>query len=199
MQYSSRYLESLVRDLARLPGIGNKTAHRLAFHLLRVPREEALALAQSITDVRTSVGTCQECGNIAETQPCYLCADPKRDRSLLCVVEQPGDVVLIERTGHFRGLYQVLRGELSPPDGVGPAELRFPELRERVRAGEFREVILATNPTSGGEATAHAIAELLAGLPVRVTRIARGVPVGSELEFSDQVTLIRALEGRKEA
>jgi len=199
MQYSPRYLEGLVRDLARLPGIGNKTAHRLAFHLLRVPKEEALALARSIEEVRTSVGTCGECGNIAETQPCHLCADPKRDATQLCVVEEPGDVVLLERTGHYRGLYHVLRGVLSPPDGIGPTELRFPELLERVRRGAFREVILATNPTSGGEATAHAIAELLAPLPVRVTRIARGVPVGSELEFADSVTLIRALEGRKEA
>jgi len=199
MQYSSRHLEGLVRDLAKLPGIGGKTAHRLAFHLLRVPEEEALALARSIEQVRTSVGTCRECGNIAETQPCHLCADSKRDRTLLCVVEEPSDVILIEGTGHYRGLYHVLRGVLSPPDGIGPAELHFPQLLARVREGGFHEVILATNPTSAGEATAHAIAELFAGLPVKVTRIARGVPVGSELEFADPVTLIRALEGRKDA
>jgi len=199
MQYSSRHLEGLVRDLARLPGIGGKTAHRLAFHLLRVPKEEALALARSIENVRTSVATCLECGNIAETQPCHLCADPKRDRTLLCIVEEPSDVVLIEGTGHYRGLYHVLGGVLSPPDGVGPDELNFSRLLARVRDGAWCEVILATNPTSAGEATAHAIAELLAGLPAKVTRIARGVPVGSELEFADPVTLIRALEGRKEA
>ncbi|MFH1144101.1 MAG: recombination mediator RecR [Candidatus Eisenbacteria bacterium] len=199
MQYSSRHLEDLVRNLSRLPGIGGKTAHRLAFHLLRVPPEEALSLARAIEQVRTNIGVCGECGNIAETQPCHLCADPKRDRTLLCVVEEPSDVVLLEQTGHYRGLYHVLRGVLSPPDGIGPAELHFPDLLARVRAGGFGEIILATNPTSAGEATAHAIAELLAGLALHVTRIARGVPVGSELEFADSVTLIRALEGRKDA
>jgi len=199
MQYSSRYLEDLVRELSRLPGIGGKTAHRLAFHLLRVSEPEALALARSIEAVRTGVGICDECGNIAETQPCYLCADPKRDRAQLCIVEEPSDVILLERTGHFRGLYHVLRGVLSPPDGIGPDELQFPALRKRVRGGAFREIILATNPTAAGEATAHALAELLAGEECRITRIARGVPVGSELEFADSVTLIRALEGRKEA
>jgi recombination protein RecR len=199
MQYSSRHLEDLVRELSRLPGIGGKTAHRLAFHLLRVPDEEALGLAKAIEQVRTSVGACETCGNIAETQPCYLCDDPKRDRTQLCIVEEPSDVILLERTGHYRGLYHVLRGVLSPPDGIGPDELSFPALRDRVLQGGFREIILATNPTAAGEATAHALAELLAGGERRITRIARGVPVGSELEFADQVTLIRALEGRKEA
>ncbi|MCK4412940.1 MAG: recombination protein RecR [Candidatus Eisenbacteria sp.] len=199
MQYSSRHLEDLVREIARLPGVGGKTAHRLAFHLLRVPAKEALALAMAIEQVRTRVGICAECGNIAETQPCHLCADPKRDRTQLCIVEEPSDVILLERTGHYRGLYHVLRGALSPADGVGPEELRFPALCERVEQGAFREIILATNPTAAGEATAHAIAELLTGAGRRITRIARGVPVGSELEFADQVTLIRALEGRKDA
>jgi recombination protein RecR len=199
MQYSSRHVESLVRELARLPGIGHKTAQRLAFHLLRVPDQEALALADAITQVSTQVGTCRECGNIAETQPCLICADPKRDAGMLCVVEQPSDVVVFERTGHYPGLYHVLQGVLTPSEGVGPEQLRLAELRERVRRGAFREVILATNPTSPGEATAHAIHELLRDLPVLVTRIARGVPVGSEIEFADQVTLIRALEGRKDA
>jgi len=198
MQYSSRYLEALIRELSRLPGVGAKTAQRLAFHLLAVPEEEALALAEAITQVRTEVKHCAECGNVAETQPCYICADEKRDRTLLCVVEQPSDVVLLERTGQFHGLYHVLHGSLAPAEGVGPDQLRFAELRERVKRGGCREVIVATNPTSTGEATAHAIADLLRGTGACVTRIARGVPVGSELEFADQVTLVRALEGRKE-
>jgi recombination protein RecR len=197
MQYSSQHLEGLIRELGRLPGVGAKTAQRLAFHLLAVPEPEALALALAIEQVRSQVGTCTECGNVAETQPCHICADPKRDRSLLCIVEQPSDVVLLERTGHFTGLYHVLRGALAPTEGVGPEQLGFAELRQRVGSGAFREVIVATNPTATGEATAHAVAELLRPLDVPVTRIARGVPVGSELEFADQVTLVRALDGRK--
>ncbi|MCK4303929.1 MAG: recombination protein RecR [Candidatus Eisenbacteria sp.] len=200
MQYSSRYLEMLIRELSRLPGIGGKTAQRLAFHLLRVPTDEALRLARAIEQVRTEVGICEQCGNIAETQPCYLCADPKRDAGLLCVVEQPSDVVVLERTGQYRGLYHVLRGALAPSEGVGPGEIRLAELIERLQRGGIREVIVATNPTAPGEATAHSIQELLKELqpPVRVTRIARGVPVGSDLELSDQITLTCALEGRKE-
>jgi recombination protein RecR len=197
MQYSSRHLEDLIQELGRLPGVGAKTATRLAFHLLAVPEAEALALAHAIEQVRTLVGACAECGNIAETQPCYICSDEKRDRALLCLVEQPSDVVLLERTGQFHGLYHVLRGALAPAEGIGPEQLHFAELRERVRRGGFREVIVATNPTSAGEATGHAVAELLRPLGVDVTRIARGVPVGSELDFVDQVTLVRALEGRK--
>lgn len=198
MQYSSRYLEALIRELSHLPGVGAKTAQRLAFHLLAVPEEEALALSEAIVQVRTEVKNCAECGNVAETQPCYICADEKRDRTLLCVVEQPSDVLLLERTGQFHGLYHVLHGALAPSEGIGPDQLNFADLRARVKREGFREVIVATNPTSTGEATAHAIAELLHACDLRVTRIARGVPVGSELEFADQVTLVRALEGRKE-
>lgn len=198
MQYSSHHLESLIKELGRLPGIGGKTAQRLAFHLLRVPAQEALNLAQAIERVRTEVGICERCGNIAESQPCNFCQDVKRDRALLCIVEEPSDVVVLERTGRYRGLYHVLRGALAPAEGIGPEQIRLPELVERVRGGQFREVILATNPTAAGEATAHAIQELLADLPVQVTRIARGVPVGSDLELADSATLARALEGRKE-
>ena len=187
-----------MREVARLPGIGHKTAQRLAFHLLRIPREEALDLARAIERVRTEVGVCEVCGNISEVQPCYLCADDRRDRSFLCVVEEPSDVIVLERTGHYRGLYHVLRGGLAPLEGQGPGEVGLDRLTDRIRNGQFAEVILATNPTSEGEATAHAIRELLADVPVRVTRIARGVPVGSDLELADQVTLSRALEGRKE-
>lgn len=198
MDYSSRYFEELVKHLSRLPTIGKKTAQRLAFHLLRVPEEEALELARSIQRIREEVGTCRLCGNIAETQPCYLCADPRRDPEILCVVEQPADVVAVERSGAFLGLYHVLRGSLSPLDGVGPDDLRIRELLARVAAGRIREVILATSPTSQGEATAHYLWEILRDRDVKITRIARGVPVGSDLELSDQVTLARALEGRKE-
>lgn len=198
MQYSSRILEELVTQLSKLPGIGKKTAQRLAFHLLKTDQEEALALARAITQVRTDVGTCERCGNVAETQPCYLCADERRDRTILCVVEHPGDVVAIERSGAYHGLYHVLRGVLSPLDGVTPADLRVEELIARVKADGVREVILAMNPTSQGEATSHFLADLLRGQGTEVTRIARGVPMGSEIELSDQATLVRALEGRKQ-
>ncbi len=198
MQYSSHHLEELVNEIAKLPGIGKKTAQRLAFHLLRVEREEALALARAITQVRTEVGTCDRCGNVAETQPCYLCSDEKRDAGVLCVVEQPGDVVAIERSGGFRGLYHVLRGTLAPLEGIGPEEIRAGLLLERVRKEGVREVILAMSPTAQGEATAHFLAEFIGAAGVAVTRIARGVPMGSEIELSDSATLVRALEGRKE-
>jgi recombination protein RecR len=198
MEYSSHYLEDLIDQLARLPGIGRKTAQRLAFHLLRVPVEEALDLARAVSRIREEAGTCEVCGNIAETQPCRLCADPKRDRSVLCVVEQPADVVAVERTGAFHGLYHILGGSLSPLDGVGPQNLRIRELEQRLAGGEVRELIMATNPTAQGEATAHYLGELFHGTGVKVTRIARGVPVGSDLELSDQPTLTRALEGRRE-
>ena len=198
MQYSSHHLEELVSQLAKLPGIGKKTAQRLAFHLLRVDRQEALDLAAAITRVRTEVGMCERCGNVAETQPCYLCGDERRDATILCVVEQPGDVVAIERSSVYRGLYHVLRGVLSPLDGVGPEELRVPDLVNRVKGEGVREVILAMNPTAQGEATSHFLAEILGGFGIAVSRIARGVPMGSEIELSDQATLARALEGRRQ-
>ncbi|MCA9757775.1 MAG: recombination protein RecR [Candidatus Eisenbacteria bacterium] len=198
MQYSSRYLEDLVERLALLPTIGKKTAQRLAFHLLKTDEQEALALALAIQRVRTEVGVCEVCGNIAETQPCYICGDARRDKSVLCVVEQPGDVVAVEKSGAFRGQYHVLRGALSPLDGVGPEDLRIAELSRRLDEGGIGEVIVATNPTAQGEATAHYLHELLSARELRITRIARGIPVGADLELSDQVTLARALEGRKE-
>ncbi len=202
MTFSSRYLERLIEELSRLPSIGRKTAQRIAFHLLRASREEALSLAEAIVAVKEKVGFCSQCGNYSEQSPCALCADPERDPSLLCVVEQPVDVVAIERTGAYRGLYHVLGGALSPLEGTGPEDLRIKELLARVARGDgpsqVHEVILATNPTVAGESTALYVSRLLAPHGTRVTRIARGVPVGSDLEYSDQMTLARAFEGRKD-
>jgi len=198
VDYSSRYLEELVDLLALLPTIGRKTAQRLAFHLLKTDEAEALGLALAIQRIRKDVGVCETCGNIAETQPCYLCRDPKRERTVLCVVEQPGDVVAVEKSGAYRGQYHVLRGALSPLDGVGPEDLRIEALYLRLDEEPIEEIILATNPTAQGEATAHYLHQGLSARGLRITRIARGVPVGADLELSDQVTLARALEGRKE-
>jgi recombination protein RecR len=202
MTLSSRFLENLIDELARLPSIGRKTAQRLALHLLKAPREEAARLAEAILLVKDRVGFCSVCGNYAEQDPCPLCSDPRRDHTSVCVVEQPVDVLAIERTASFRGIYHVLRGVLSPLDGVGPDDLRVRELLTRLGGDDartaVREVILATNPTVNGEATALYLQKLLTPLGVKVTRIARGVPVGSDLEYSDIVTLARALEGRKE-
>src|SRR5437667_6494969 len=196
--YSSKYLELLIEELTRLPSIGPKSAQRLALHLLRVSREDALRLAEAIRALRERVGFCSVCGNFAEEDPCRLCSDPRRDGSVVCVVEQPGDVLAFERTGQVRGRYHVLGGALSPLDGTNPEQLRIRELLERLRPGEVKEIILATNPNVTGEATALYLAKLLGPLGVRVTRIARGVPMGSDLEYSDLVTLARALEGRRE-
>jgi len=199
MQFSSALLEALIAELTRLPGLGRKSAQRIAFHLLRSPEADSKRLATAIVDLKANVHDCSICGNVTETDPCALCADPRRDSSILCVVEQPMDVLALERTGEFKGRYHVLKGALSPVDGVGPDQLRLRELLDRVGKGAFTEVIVATNPTAQGEATALYIARLLQpNQGVKVTRIARGVPMGSDLEFSDQVTLARALSGRKE-
>ena len=196
--YGSRYLELLIEELVKLPTIGQKSAQRLALHLLRAPREEALRLAEAIRQLRERVGFCSVCGNFSEDDPCRMCTDARRDGAVVCVVEQPGDVMAFERTGQYKGRYHVLGGALSPLDGTSPDDLRIRPLLERMRAGEIQEVILATNPNVAGEATALYLSRLLAPLGVRVTRIARGVPMGSDLEYSDQVTLARALEGRRE-
>ncbi len=196
--YSSKYLELLIEELEKLPSIGLKSAQRLALHLLRVPQEDALRLADAIRAVRERVGFCSTCGNFSETDPCALCGDPRRDPHVLCVVEQPVDVLAFERTGQFTGRYHVLGGALSPLEGTSPEQLRVRELLSRLRGGEVKEVILATNPNVNGEATALYLSKLLGPLGVRVTRIARGVPMGSDLEYSDQVTLARALEGRRD-
>ena len=190
-------VENLVAQLSRLPGIGTRTAQRLAFHLLSTQKDEALALAAAIQDVKERVRFCRECGNLTEDDVCSICVDPRRDRTVVCVVEQPVDVVSLERTHEYRGLYHVLGGALSPLDGVDPSDLRVDELVRRVESGEITEVVLATNPNMTGEATAGYIAERLRDT-VRVTRLASGLPVGGDLEYADEVTLGRALAGRRE-
>jgi recombination protein RecR len=190
-------VENLVAQLTRLPGVGSRTAHRLAFHLLRVPEDEALALASSIEEVKQRVRFCSECGNLTEEDRCEICRDERRDRALVCVVEQPADLVSLERTHEYRGLYHVLGGSLSPIDGVEPADLRIDELMSRVEQNGIQEVVLATNPNMTGEATAAYLADRLRGR-VRVTRLASGLPVGGDLEYADEVTLGRALSGRRE-
>lgn len=200
-EYASAVLspavENLVTQLSKLPGIGRRTAQRLTFHLLSAKPEDALELARAIEDVKTRVRFCRECGNLTEDEVCDVCADARRDRSLICVVEQPVDVVSLERTGEFRGLYHVLGGALSPLDGVEPSDLRINLLLARVERGEVEEVVLATNPTMTGEATAAYIADRLRG-KAKVTRLASGLPVGGDLEYADEVTLGRALAGRRE-
>jgi len=197
--YSSKYLELLVEELMKLPSVGQKSAQRLAMYLLKAPKEEALRLADAIRVVKELVGLCSVCGNFSEQDPCLICSDPQRDPTVLCVVEQAVDVVALERTAHFRGRYHVLGGALSPLEGMHPEDLRIQPLLTRIReGGEIREVILATNPNVAGEATALYLSRLLTPLGIKVTRIARGVPMGSDLEYSDLVTLARALEGRRE-
>ena len=192
-------IDDLVTELARLPGIGSKTAQRLAFHLLKEPAEAAERLAQAIRRVRSQVMACGTCGNLADEDPCAICRDPRRDATLLCVVEEAKDVAAIERAGRYRGRYHVLGGRVSPLDGVGPEALRVGPLVERVRNGSgVREVIVATNPSMEGEVTATYIQQLLAGQGVRVTRLARGLPMGGDLEYVDGVTLAHALVARQE-
>jgi recombination protein RecR len=189
-------IQRLITELARLPGIGQRSAQRLAFHLLRAGDEEALGLADAIRDVKEKVGLCEVCFNLAEGPRCRICEDERRDRTLICVVEEPSDVIPIERTGEYRGLYHVLGGALSPIDGIDPEDLKITELGRRVEDTDVREVVLATNPTTTGEATALHIAELLRG-KASITRLASGLPVGADLEHADEVTLGRALAGRR--
>ena len=190
-------VENLVAQLTRLPGVGTRTAHRLAFHLLRVPRDEAQALAAAIDEVKERVRFCSECGNLTEEERCEICRDERRDRTLVCVVEQPADLVSLERTHEYRGLYHVLGGSLSPIDGVEPEHLRIDELMGRVERNGIQEVVLATNPNMTGEATAAYLADRLRDRAT-VTRLASGLPVGGDLEYADEVTLGRALAGRRE-
>lgn len=191
-------LEDLVTELARLPGIGRKTAQRLAFHLVQQPGDRLARLAHSLVTVAEKVRPCTECGNLAEGERCELCLDPRRDGGLICVVEEPSAVTILERSGEYRGKYHVLGGRIDPLGGVGPEALRLDRLLARVEAGGVREIILATNPSMEGEVTATYVQQMLSGKGVKVTRLARGLPVGGDLEYVDGVTLAHALTARQE-
>ncbi|HWI71094.1 MAG TPA: recombination mediator RecR [Baekduia sp.] len=193
-------VQRLVTELGKLPGIGQRTAQRLAFHILRTDPEDANALAAAIREVKEKIRPCEVCFNLADEARCRICQDERRDGAIICVVEEPGDVIPIERTHEFRGRYHVLGGALSPIDGVDPEDLKIPELYRRVEGGEVREVVIATNPTTTGEATAHHIAAALRerAPAVAVPRLASGLPVGGDLEYADEVTLGRAFAGRRE-
>ena len=191
-------IQSLVNELRKLPGIGPKSAQRMAFHLLKRDRAEVEALASALREMKEKVRFCTRCHGIAEGELCAYCADPERDASLICVVEEPADVFAVEKTGEFHGRYHVLMGALSPLDGIGPEELTIASLERRVEAEGIKETIIATNPNMEGDATAMYLSKRLAPKGVRVSRIARGIPVGASLEFADEVTLSRSLEGRRE-
>jgi recombination protein RecR len=193
--YTSEALQQLIEEFAQLPGIGRKTAQRLALHILKQPREEVVKMAKALVNVKDRIRYCSSCWNITEVDPCPICSSAKRERSLICVVEEPNDVMAVEKTNEFRGLYHVLGGSLSPLEGIGPDDLKVRELLQRV-TGEVSEVILALNPNVEGEATTLYLTRLLKPLGVKVSRIARGIPVGGDLEFADEATLTRALEGR---
>jgi recombination protein RecR len=198
MQVLVEPVARLIDEFSRLPGIGPKTAQRLTFFLLRMPTEHARSLAEAIVQVKERVTFCSECFNITELDPCAVCRSDQRDRTILCVVEEPLDVLAIERTGGFHGLYHVLHGAISPVDGIGPGDLKIDALIRRLERLPVREIILATNPNLEGEATAMYLARLLDGRGIRLTRLARGLPVGGDLEYADDITLTRALEGRRE-
>lgn len=191
-------LARLIEEFYKLPGIGPKSAQRLAYYLLRMPAGEARALAEAIIEVKERVTFCSICQNVTEADPCRVCSDEQRDRSVICVVEEPLDILAMERTRAYLGLYHVLHGAISPMDGVGPEDLKVAELLNRLRSGEVQEIILATNPNLEGEATAMYLGRLISPLGPKVTRLARGLPVGGDLEYADDVTLARALEGRQE-
>lgn len=191
-------LAKLIDELAKLPGVGPKTAQRLAFHIMRAPREDAERLSASIAEVRDKVGYCTRCFNFSDKELCDVCADPQRDQTVICVVEEARDVVAVEKTGEFRGLYHVLQGAISPIDNIGPDEIRVAELMERLKDGSVTEIVVATNPNVEGEATAMYLAKLVKPLEISVTRIASGLPVGGDLEYADEVTLGRALSGRRQ-
>ncbi len=195
MIHTSEALQQLIEEFAQLPGIGRKSAQRLALHILKQPRDTAVRMAKALVNVKDRIRYCSSCCNITETDPCAICSSSKRERDVICVVEEPNDVIAVEKTSEFRGLYHVLGGALSPLDGIGPEELKVGELLARI-TGDIREVILAMNPNVEGEATTIYLSRLLKPLGVRVTRIARGIPVGGDLEFADEATLGRALEGR---
>jgi len=188
----------LIQEFYKLPGIGPKSAQRLAYYLLRMPSAEAHALADAIVEVKERITLCSVCQNVTEADPCLICSNAERDRSSICVVEEPLDILALERSQAYHGLYHVLHGAISPMDGIGPEDLKMSELLQRLRSDEVTEIILATNPNLEGEATAMYLTRLLKPLGVKVTRLARGLPVGGDLEYADDVTLARAMEGRQE-
>ena len=191
-------LARLIDELKRLPGIGQKSAQRIAFHLERMPREDAERLAAAILDVKDKIKLCSTCNNLTEQDPCQFCSDPRRDPEILCVVETPYNVITVEKTREFHGQYHVLHGALSPLQGIGPEQLKLKNLLERLKTGKVKEIIVATSPNVEGEATAVYLSKLIKPLGVKVSRIAMGVPVGSELDFADEVTMLKAIEGRRE-
>lgn len=191
-------LARLIQECKRLPGIGQKSAQRIAFHILRTPREDAERLAQAVLDVKDKLGLCETCNNISDSDLCLYCRDPHRDHTVICVLEEPHNILPIETTRTFRGAYHILHGSISPLRGIGPEQLKIKGLLDRVNQGQVQEIILATNPTVEGEATAVYLARLLKPLGLRVTRIAMGIPVGSDLEFADEVTMSKSLENRRE-
>ena len=191
-------IEKLIEELKRLPGVGQKTAQRLAFFILRSKPEEALALASAIREAKEKIRECSVCNNITDTDPCLYCASASRNRKTICVIEEPHSILAIEKTRHYNGLYHVLGGSLSPLQGIGPDQLKIKSLIERLKKSAVEEIIIATNPTAEGEATAVYLSKLIKPLGVRVTRIAMGIPVGSDLEYADEVTMLKSIEGRRE-
>ena len=198
MKYYAKPLNKLINELSKLPGIGGKTAQRLAFHILSMDDKSAAELAGSITDAKKSMTYCSVCGNLTDTDPCVICSDESRDRSIICVVESPKDVVAMEKIREYRGYYHVLHGAISPMDGVGPDDINLKSLIVRLQNEEVKELVIATNPNIEGEATAMYIARLIKPSGIRVTRIAHGIPVGGDLEYADEVPLLKAMEGRRE-
>ncbi len=196
--YYAPPVAKLIEEFEKLPGIGHKTAQRLAFHVLNLPAEKADALADAIKEAKLKTRYCSICSNLTESDPCNICSSAKRDHGIICIVEDPRDVVAMERIREFNGIYHVLHGVISPMEGIGPEDIKIKELIQRIREGDIREVILATDPDVEGEATAMYISKLLKPAGIRVTRIAHGIPVGGDLEYADEVTLAKALEGRRE-
>ena len=198
MSYYSPSIEKLIQSFEKLPSIGNKTAARLAFYILNASEEETNEFVNSIIDAKKNLKYCSQCYNISDTDPCMICANPKRDQAIICVVEDVRDIIAMERTHEFRGVYHVLHGSISPMNGIGPDDIKIKELLSRLMDGHVKEVILATNPRVEGEATAMYLSKLIKPLGIKVTRIAHGIPVGGDLEYTDEITLTKALEGRRE-
>lgn len=198
MKYYAKPLNKLINELSKLPGIGGKTAQRLAFHILSMDEKSAMELANAISDAKKSMTYCSVCGNLTDTDPCAICSDDSRDKSTICVVESPKDVVAMEKIREYRGYYHVLHGAISPMDGIGPDDINLRSLIVRLQDEAVKELIIATNPNIEGEATAMYIARLIKPSGIKVTRIAHGIPVGGDLEYADEVTLLKAVEGRRE-